>query len=258
MKKKLFVIGAIVLVLALVAGGVLFTALPRNIDVAARMTNEMVRTEDGDFYFHMYVPQGDGPGLGWPVVIFLHGSGESGTGHFTPAQLNRNGDFSVLQWLFDEQNSADHTAIVLLPRCPEGYRWADGETNVSRRLFAMLEQVRAHTAVDDARIYLIGNSLGGFGTVSLLAHHPDVFAAGVANAAGWSRYDDRALLPNLVHTPLWLFQSDEVRWSRDLAHEVEQLGGSVRYTEFSRSRRGTLERALAEPVLLPWLFAQSR
>ncbi|MCL2195306.1 MAG: prolyl oligopeptidase family serine peptidase [Oscillospiraceae bacterium] len=255
MKKKLFVIGAIVLAVALVAGGILFAMRPRNIDVAARMTNEMVHTEDGALPFHMYVPRGDAPGLGWPVVIFLHGGGH-GAGHFAPAQLNR--DFPVLQLLFDEQNSVDHTAIVLLPRCPQGYRWADGEPNVSGRLFAMLDQVRAHAAVDDARIYLIGNSLGGFGTVSLLAHHPDVFAAGVANAAGWSRYDDPALLPNLVQTPLWLFQSDDVRWSRDLAHGIEQLGGTVRYTEFSRSRRGTLQRALAEPELLPWLFAHSR
>ncbi|MCL2446753.1 MAG: prolyl oligopeptidase family serine peptidase [Oscillospiraceae bacterium] len=258
MKKKLLMIGAVVLVLALIAGGIVFAMLPRNIDVAARMTNEVVRTEDGDLPFHMYVPQGDGPGLGWPVVIFLHGGGESGAGHFTPRQLNRNGGLSVLQLLFDEQNSVDHMAIVLLPRCPDGYRWADGEPNVGGRLFAMLEHARTHAAVDDARIYLVGNSRGGFGTVSLLAQHPDVFAAGVANAAGWSRYDDRALLPNLVHTPLWLFQTDEVSWSRDLAHEVEQLGGTVRYTEFSRSRRGTLERALAEPELLSWLFAQSR
>ena len=258
MKRKLLIVVAVGLVLAVIAGGVFIFTRPHAIDVSALMTGVIIHSEEGDLYVHVFEPRGERPAQGWPVVLFLHGSGGRGAGHFSPEELNA--DFPVLQWLLSERNRANFPAFVMMPRCPVNYRWADGEHNIGNRLLDLLTRVQG---VDSTRIYVIGFSMGGFGVVSMLAQHPDVFAAGVSIAGGWSRYDDHDLLPNLQHTPMWIFHGArdtavDVEASRFLANELTRLGGDMRYTEYPRGRHAIENQVFSERELLPWLFAQRR
>lgn len=69
----------------------------------------------------------------------------------------------------------------------------------------MIADVEAHYNVDPNRIYLMGHSMGGYGTDNVATHHPDVFAA-VAPAEGTDSVD---LSPNLRNTPWFMMTADE-------------------------------------------------
>ena len=102
----------------------------------------------------------------FPLILFLHGSGECGTDlnlvkkHGVPrvAPLRKNFPF-----------------IVLAPQCPKGAWWTD--TGMIIRVMAMLDEVCNKYNVDRSRIYLTGLSMGGFGTWALLEQFPNRFAA---------------------------------------------------------------------------------
>jgi dienelactone hydrolase len=68
----------------------------------------------------------------------------------------------------------------------------------------VLRDVQRHYHVDPHRIYLMGHSMGGYGTNNVATHHPDLFAA-VAPAEGTDSID---LAANLRNVP-WFETSAE-------------------------------------------------
>ncbi|HEX7655195.1 MAG TPA: PHB depolymerase family esterase, partial [Verrucomicrobiae bacterium] len=111
-----------------------------------------------------YLPKGyqDDPSKSWPLVVFLHGSGERGTNLSAvavhgPPKLVREGH--------------DYPFILISPQCPSGQIWDDDA------VLGMIDDVMTHHRVDAKRVYLTGLSMGGFGTWSLAAKHPERFAA---------------------------------------------------------------------------------
>ena len=98
----------------------------------------------------------------WPLILFLHGSGERGTNLWSVA---RHGPPKLVK------TQADFPFIVVSPQCPSGQTW-NNDT-----LLALLDEVAAHYQVDATRVYLTGLSMGGFGTWSLGLEHPERFAA---------------------------------------------------------------------------------
>ncbi|MGC3959643.1 MAG: glycoside hydrolase family 2 TIM barrel-domain containing protein [Verrucomicrobiota bacterium] len=99
---------------------------------------------------------------GWPLILFLHGSGERGTNvfkvtkHGPPKQVESNPDFPC---------------VLVSPQCPEGKTWDVSE------LTGLLDEVIAKHNIDTNRVYLTGLSMGGYGTWSLGLAHPERFAA---------------------------------------------------------------------------------
>ena len=69
----------------------------------------------------------------------------------------------------------------------------------------VLRDVEAHYRVDRNRVYLMGHSMGGYGTNNVATHHPDLFAA-VAPAQGTASQD---LHGNLRNVPWFEISSDE-------------------------------------------------
>src|SRR5437016_5562689 len=88
----------------------------------------------------------------WPLILFLHGSGERGTNlnlvtvHGPPKIVKSKPEFPF---------------IVGSPQCPPGERW-DNDA-----LLVLLDEIIAKYKVDKTRIYLTGLSMGGYGTWSL-------------------------------------------------------------------------------------------
>jgi predicted peptidase len=104
-------------------------------------------------------------------VVFLHGSGESGSdlekvkAHGPPKLIAAGKEFPF---------------IVVSPQAPDGPRrgW-DIET-----LNAMLDDVLAKYAVEQDRVYLTGLSMGGNGSWAWATANPERFAALARSAAG--------------------------------------------------------------------------
>lgn len=122
----------------------------------------------------------------WPLILFLHGSGESGTDiekvklHGPPELIAKGKQFPF---------------IVVSPQSDVPYGW-DIEM-----LYSMLQDLKKKYRVDNDRVYLTGLSMGGFGTLSLAIKYPDEFAA-IAPVCGGG---DTSGAWKLRHTPTWCF-----------------------------------------------------
>jgi len=105
------------------------------------------------------------------------------------------------------KDKADFPFIVVSPQCPAGQTWSNDV------LMALLDQVTKKLAVDRQRIYLIGLSMGGYGTWSLGLTHPDKFAAIAPICGGGDILP--ILLPDpkkraaLKALPVWVFHGAE-------------------------------------------------
>lgn len=210
--------------------------------------------------YRIYVPEGAQGEL--PLVLYLHGAGRRGNDN--RAQIKDN---SFLQALRSEENLAAYPCILLVPQCPKNQGWVSSQDEDFSRntaaLMGLLEQVKADYPVDPARVYITGNSMGGFGTWGMLLAYPDYFAAAVPICGGWLRDDDPAHAPLYKDVPIWAFHGDQdtavpVERTRDMVEALKAVGGNIKYTEYPGEGHGISERAYHEPELLPWLFAQSR
>ena len=100
----------------------------------------------------------------WPLIFFLHGSGERGD---DVEQVKAHG----LPKLLEQQ--PEFPAIVVSPQCPRDTAWI-AETEALDLLF---DEITARYAIDPGRIYLTGLSMGGYGAWHYAVLHPQRFAA---------------------------------------------------------------------------------
>src|SRR6185295_7333649 len=121
----------------------------------------------------VYVPRTYSPSRRWPLVLFLHGQGESGT----------DGWRQLLQGLPPALFAAPERwpAIVLLPQKPDPEREWESYENA---LLGLVDRARRSYAIDSERIVLTGLSQGGHGSWVLGARHPDLWVA-VAPVCGY-------------------------------------------------------------------------
>ena len=150
---------------------------------------------------HMYLPGGmDASPVPYPLLVFLHGSGERGDSAADPAVLAtvlRNGPPRLID---RDQWHPPHPMIVVSPQC-HGGSW---DAALVRELIAWVD---AHHPVDRTRIYLTGLSMGGYGTWSYLGRYGDAgddslaVAAAVPICGGGST----GLAAAISGTPVWAF-----------------------------------------------------
>jgi predicted peptidase len=202
------------------------------------------------------------------LILFLHGAGERGTDN--EKQLTHGSKLFL-------DNQARYPAIVVLPQCPPENYWAAVDIDRSKQpigltfregkpnwpLQAALDLVdrlvKEHN-VDKKRVYIIGLSMGGMGTLEALSREPKRFAAAVPICAA-SDLDRAKRFARRV--PIWLFHGEkdnvvDVKFSRDLHQRLQALRAEVRYTEYPNVNHNSWDNAFAEPELLPWLFSKKR
>ena len=153
-------------------------------------------TKTAEVGYLLYLPgdYGRDPRQEWPLILFLHGSGERGS------------DLEILKRqplpkTVEEQK--DFPFIVLSPQLPLAMgNWSDLIDPVK----ALLDQIQTAYSVDTQRLYLTGLSLGGFGAWELALRYPRCFAAMVPIAGGY-RLQSHAIPENicdLKDLPVWV------------------------------------------------------
>lgn len=183
----------------------------------------------------------------WPVILFLHGSGERGgdgikqTTVGLPVQVARR--------------ATRFPFIVVMPQAKE--MWFRGREAAA--VWAALEEVLRDYRCDPDRIYLTGLSMGGFGTWEMACLRPDVFAA-IVPVCGQAPVP---YLSNIAHLPVWAFHGARdrnvpVSGSRDAVAELRRLGARPVYTEYPDEGHECWDLAYATPGLWRWLLAQRR
>jgi predicted peptidase len=124
----------------------------------------------------------------------------------------------------------------------------------------LIDELLSELSVDKSRLYVMGLSMGGFGTFDLLSRRPELFAAAVPICGGG---DARMAEKYAAHTPLWVFHGDEdnvvpAELSRIMVSAIEEAGGDVKYTEYNGVGHNSWDPAFAEEDLLPWIFNKQK
>ncbi len=225
------------------------TILAQNQPTAGKQVQLQLPDAAGDVGYLLYLPRGyeTEADKKWPLVLFLHGRGES------------NGPLSlVAKWgppKFAERGD-DLPFILVSPQCPRDGRWSDDTRQ--RQLAALLDAVTTELRVDEDRIYLTGLSMGGYGSWSLAANHPDRFAA-VAPICGGG---DPSSAEELKSLPIWVFHGDQdgavpFRKSVEMVEAIKKAGGEkVRFTSLEHVGHNCWSSAYALPELYSWMLSQ--
>ena len=240
------------LVMALAALATIAATKP----VSAPLPPEGVQTAQpaptGGYPYQLFLPRGYGADSSqrWPLVIFLHGSGERGT---DIELVKRNGPPKIIG------AHPGSPFILVSPQLElvEGNRWD------AAKLDALLAQLRRTYRIDPSRIYLTGLSLGGYGTWDWALKRPDLFAAIVPVAA---RSENAAADPCVLKDmPIWAFhgdQDDVVDPLKGFAivKAVDACKGSVRprMTIYPQTTHGSWVPAYDDPAMWRWLLEQRR
>ena len=204
----------------------------------------------------VFVPPDYTPDRAWPVILFLHGSGERGRDGLLQTDV---GIGRILR-----RNHALVPAIVVFPQCRPDEWWGGPPGQMALRC---LEQTAREYRLDPDRVYLTGLSMGGHGVWFLGSELPGRFAAlvPICGFAEWKTDTGmgQRMAPKLTGVPIWCFhgaQDDRVpvAKSRDLVESIRAAGGDVKYTELPDGKHDIWDRVYDDPELWKWLFAQRR
>lgn len=208
--------------------------------------------------YRLLVPADYDPHKSYPLVVWLHGSDAIGSDN--RMQISGYNTAGTQVWT-DPDNRKRFPTIVVAPQSAER-SWSmllKQQTVGERSLFELIAALQKEFHIDPDRIYLTGQSMGGFGVWALLARRPDLFAAGVV-LCGPAVHQAVARTPQI---PVWVFHGakDDVVLVGDARNMVEGLrkaGGHPRYTEYANLGHLVGPAAFNETELLPWLFRQKR
>jgi predicted peptidase len=126
-------------------------------------------------------------------------------------------------------------------------------------LMGALDALLRELPIDPDRVYLTGQSMGGFGTWGAIAAHPARFAAAVPVCGGWPPED----APKMKRVPVWAFHGEQdktvpVEGSRRIIAALKAAGVEPRYTELPGVGHGSWDPAYATAELWDWMFAQKK
>jgi predicted peptidase len=195
----------------------------------------------------LYLPAGyDSSGrTRYPLLIFLHGSGESGE---DLEKLKAHGPPKILA------ARADFPFIVASPQARNSFQRFDPVA-----LNAMLDELLERLPIDPDRVYLTGLSMGGFWTYGWASQHPERFAAIAPVCGMW----DPADACRLKDVPVWAFhgaQDPVVPLAGDqvMIDAIKACGGDARLTVYLYTGHDSWNQAYADPKLYEWLLQQRR
>ena len=206
------------------------------------------------------------PARKYPLVVFLHGSGERG-----------NDNEKQLQWgvqnFATDQMMINHPSFVLAPQCPTKQTWSNiGRKRGSREmkltpipakplelLFELINQVIQKNPVDTTRIYITGLSMGGFGTYEALERNPQLFAAAVPVCGA----GDTSRAPSIAHIPIWIFHGAEDATvdplcSLDMLEALLKAGAHPGITMLPEVGHFSWLGAYSDKNMMEWLFRQHK
>ncbi len=208
--------------------------------------------------YRLFLPLNHDPANKYPLVLFLHGAGACGTDNLL--QLNDDGQYVFLA----ASNQLKQPCFLLSPQiAPRGTNeYQAYYLSYYERMAALLGQVETEYSVDPERVYVTGLSLGGYGSWSMLALFPDLFAAGVPIAGGCflTRYE--ALYLEIRH-PVWNFHAANdsavpVAYSDEAINTLRGLGRNLIYTRYQSGGHSSWIPGYATPGLVDWVMSQKR
>lgn len=222
----------------------------------------------------LYVPDNyDGDTYHYPLFVFLHGAGERGNDN--ALQLK-----NAVQNMFNDLDSPLYQSIAVFPQCPNNgingsdrsqwvdTPWANGNYSVDnvsesdeiKSVLEIIALLKRDYNINNRRVYLMGVSMGGFGTWDLLMRHTDDFAGAIPLCGG----ADTSYAHKLVDTPIWTVHGAKdsvvpVAGTRAMVEAIKNEGGTqIKYTELPNHDHNVWDYASTTYEMIDWLFSQTQ
>lgn len=197
----------------------------------------------------VYVPQNYDASKQSPIILFLHGSGETKGGAKQPKDV---GIGPAIQ-----KREKSFPFIVVIPQSEQRTWKADSDDG--KRALAMLDATIKEYNADPKRVYLTGLSMGGFGTWGMAVAHPERWAA-IVPICGRGNVEKADVIKDL---PCWAFHGDKdtavnVSGSRDMIAALKKAGGNPKYTEYPGVGHNSWDNAYGTNELYKWLLEQTK
>ncbi|QJW99051.1 alpha/beta hydrolase-fold protein [Frigoriglobus tundricola] len=193
----------------------------------------------------LYLPKGYESGdKKWPLVLFLHGGGETGT------------DLEKVKIHGPPKMVAAGTEFPFILVSPQTRRFGWDPTT----LHALLDEVTATYRVNKDQVYVTGMSMGGMGTWALAASKPDRFAAIVPICGGGNPADAK----KLKDLPIRIFQGGKDPIVRPQTAEamlkaLKDAGAKdVDLKVYPDAGHDSWTQTYDDPKVFEWLLAQKR
>lgn len=195
----------------------------------------------------IYLPEGyaSRPGKTWPLLLFLHGSGESGD---DLAKVKVHGPPKLIE-------AGERFPFIIVSPQAKAFGWN------AATLGALLDSLQAQYRVDPDRVYVTGLSMGGHGTWAIANAFPGRFAAIVPICGYFDQINLSAWRSDL---PVWAFHGakDTVVPPGPTMAMIDKLkhagAADVRFTLYEDLGHDSWTRTYEDPALWQWLARQVR
>ena len=201
----------------------------------------------------LYVPEDYDTNHQYPLILFMHGVGETGP----RLDILKN---QVIPKLIED--GQDYPFIIASPHLNYNQFW-DQETDT---VASFIAQLQSEFPIDPDRIYIAGLSLGGSGAWHFALSYPELPAA-VVSMAGFYDYGSNKVPSNICDVasiPFWVVHGgrDEtvpLTWEQSLVDALMECGAEVQFTVYpDADHTQTFVQGFADPALYAWLLEQHR
>jgi LysM repeat protein len=179
-----------------------------------------------------------------PLVIFLHGKSLCGS------NLNLVRQYGCINAV---EMGRKIDALILAPQNPGG-AWSPS------RVLNLLNWTTENYDVDTNRVYVIGMSLGGYGTIDFVGTYPEKIAAAMALCGGGRL----SSFCGLTKVPLWIIHGTAdkavaISQSQRIVDAMQKCGDTslLRFDKLSGVNHSHMARVLYLPMVYEWLFSHS-
>ena len=180
----------------------------------------------------------------YPILLHLHGSGTRG-------KIESLRNASLLRAVKERKVPL----VAVAPLCDAGATWFDH----FHQLKELVKHLTTLPYADPDRLYLTGNSMGGYGAWQLAMSLPEYFAALVPICGGGIYGFGK----RLVDVPVWAFHGalDPTvlpEESERMVAAINKRGGNAKLTIFPENAHNSWDDTYAHPEVFEWMLAQKR
>jgi hypothetical protein len=197
--------------------------------------------------YGLFIPSPYDTAKKYPLITSLHGYSDT---------LSQ-----PLEWYSSDVQSVN-PCFVFTPKCPTsdqggwGNSWQGSFSMRMRLALEVIDSLIKNYNIDTNRLYILGGSMGGYGTFDVLYRQPGRFAAAMVLCGG----GNPATAAQVMQTPLWIFHGSadptvNISQSRDIYDRMIEIGAKeVRFTEYPGVGHNVWDYAPHELAWLDWIF----
>jgi|SRR6056297_2487576 len=212
------------------------------------LDEQMETTVKEKLNYYLYLPDNYKPDSGekFPLLLFLHGGGESGD---SLVAIKRNGPPKLIT------EGKNFPFLILAPQNPYQNKWWN-----TRAVKQLLDSIVATNNVDLNRVYLTGLSRGGGAAWEMAVQYPQTFAA-MAVVCGMAPLPYASWINKEM--PIWVFHGEDdksipVSESDDMVAKLKEMGYDIKYTRYPGVGHDSWIQAYETEELYDWFVEQSK